>query len=51
MLYSSGAHDSVKIHPNQYVAFKGCSEVRYRKTLEDGLAYLEQQLTALGWSG
>jgi hypothetical protein len=26
-----------------------CSEERYRKTLADGLAYLEQQLAALGW--
>jgi hypothetical protein len=28
-----------------------CSEDRYRKTLSDGLSYLESQLTALGWSG
>jgi len=28
---------------------KNCTEERYRKTLADGLEYLEQQLTALGW--
>lgn len=27
-----------------------CSEERYRKTLTDGLAYLEEQLRALGWT-
>ncbi len=27
-----------------------CTHDRYRKTLESGLAYLEQQLAALGWS-
>ena len=26
-----------------------CSSDRYRKTLSDGLSYLEVQLTALGW--
>jgi hypothetical protein len=28
---------------------EGCSDLRYRKTLEDGLAYLEGQLAKLGW--
>jgi hypothetical protein len=28
---------------------EGCQDERYRKTLSDGLAYLETQLTALGW--
>ena len=27
-----------------------CTNDRYRKTLETGLAYLEQQLAALGWT-
>jgi hypothetical protein len=27
-----------------------CSEERYRKTLTDGLEYLEEQLHALGWT-
>ena len=27
-----------------------CTEERYRKTLTDGLAYLEEQLRALGWT-
>jgi len=26
-----------------------CHDDRYRKTLADGLAYLEKQLTELGW--
>jgi hypothetical protein len=26
-----------------------CRDDRYRKTLADGLSYLETQLTALGW--
>ena len=28
---------------------EACSSDRYRKTLSDGLSYLEVQLTALGW--
>lgn len=27
-----------------------CSEERYRKTLSDGLSYLEAQLLELGWT-
>ena len=29
----------------------GCREERYRKTLEDGLAFLEARLGELGWKG
>jgi len=29
---------------------ENCQDERYRKTLSDGLAYLETQLTALGWT-
>jgi hypothetical protein len=28
---------------------EGCQNLRYRKTLESGLAFLEGQLAALGW--
>jgi hypothetical protein len=28
----------------------GCKDDRYRKTLADGLAFLETQLTGLGWT-
>ena len=28
---------------------EGCENVRYRKTLQDGLTYLEGQLAELGW--
>ena len=42
--------DSLLLHRTRVLAdLEKCSEVRYRKTLADGLAYLEQQLTALGW--
>ena len=27
-----------------------CRDERYRKTLNEGLSYLESQLTALGWT-
>jgi hypothetical protein len=30
---------------------EGCAEGRYRQTLQDGLAFLEKQLTDLGWHG
>jgi hypothetical protein len=44
--------DSLLLHRTRVLKdLEGCSEVRYRKTLQEGLAYLEQQLTALGWSG
>jgi hypothetical protein len=42
--------DSLLLHRTRVLADLGkCSEERYRKTLADGLAYLEQQLIALGW--
>jgi hypothetical protein len=44
--------DSLLLHRTRVLKdLEGCREIRYRKTLEDGLAYLEQQLTALGWHG
>jgi hypothetical protein len=30
---------------------ESCREDRYRKTLTEGLAFLESQLAALGWHG
>jgi hypothetical protein len=42
--------ESLLLHRTRVLAdLERCSEERYRKTLGDGLAYLEQQLTALGW--
>lgn len=42
--------DSLLLHRTRVLKdLEGCSELRYRKTLEDGLAYLEKQLTELGW--
>lgn len=42
--------DSLLLHRTRVLSdLERCSEERYRKTLADGLAYLEQQLTALGW--
>jgi hypothetical protein len=28
----------------------GCTNDRYRRTIESGLTYLEEQLSALGWT-
>jgi hypothetical protein len=42
--------DSLLLHRTRVLAdLEKCREERYRKTLGDGLAYLEQQLTDLGW--
>ena len=42
--------DSLLLHRTRVLSdLDKCSEERYRKTLEDGLAYLEEQLSALGW--
>lgn len=44
--------DSLLLHRTRVLRdLEGCSDLRYRKTLQDGLAYLEQQLTELGWAG
>src|SRR5665213_243428 len=42
--------DSLLLHRTRVLSdLDKCTGERYRKTLADGLAYLEQQLTALGW--
>ncbi len=42
--------ESLLLHRTRVTAdLARCTEERYRKTLADGLAYLEQQLTDLGW--
>ena len=42
--------DSLLLHRTRVLSDLGkCSDERYRKTLSDGLAFLEQQLEALGW--
>lgn len=42
--------ESLLLHRTRVLSdLEKCTEVRYRKTLADGLAYLEQQLAALGW--
>jgi hypothetical protein len=44
--------DSLLLHRTRVLAdLEKCSDERYRKTLSDGLAFLEQQLGALGWRG
>ena len=41
--------DSLLLHRTRVLSdLEKCTEERYRKTLADGLAYLEQQLAALG---
>lgn len=42
--------DSLLLHRTRVMSdLEKCSDERYRKTLSDGLAFLEQQLGALGW--
>ncbi len=42
--------DSLLLHRTRVLSdLQKCTEERYRKTLGDGLAFLEQQLNALGW--
>ena len=42
--------DSLLLHRTRVLSdLERCTEERYHKTLADGLAYLEQQLMALGW--
>lgn len=42
--------DSLLLHRTRVLSdLEKCTEERYRKTLGDGLAFLEQQLSALGW--
>ena len=43
--------DSLLLHRTRVLSdLEKCSDERYRKTLSDGLAFLEQELGALGWS-
>lgn len=43
--------DSLLLHRTRVLRdLENCSNERYRKTLSDGLAYLESQLADLGWS-
>jgi hypothetical protein len=42
--------DSLLLHRTRVLCdLDKCRDDRYRKTLSEGLAYLEVQLTALGW--
>lgn len=42
--------DSLLLHRTRVLRdLENCRDERYRKTLLEGLAYLEGQLTALGW--
>ena len=42
--------DSLLLHRTRVMHdLEGCQNLRYRKTLEDGLAFLEAQLGELGW--
>jgi hypothetical protein len=43
--------DSLLLHRTRVLRdIENCRDERYRKTLADGLTYLEAQLTELGWS-
>ena len=42
--------DSLLLHRTRVLSdLEKCSEERYRKTLNQGLAFLEEQLQELGW--
>lgn len=42
--------DALLLHRTRVLRdLESCREARYEKTLRDGLAYLENQLTELGW--
>ena len=42
--------DGLLLHRTRVLRdLENCHDERYRKTLSDGLSYLESQLTALGW--
>jgi hypothetical protein len=42
--------DGLLLHRTRVMRdLESCNDLRYRKTLEEGLAYLEGQLVALGW--
>ena len=42
--------DSLLLHRKRVLNdLERCTEDRYRKTLNDGLAYLEAQLSQMGW--
>jgi hypothetical protein len=42
--------ESLLLHRTRVLSdLEKCSDERYRKTLSDGLAFLEHQLAALGW--
>ena len=43
--------DSLLLHRTRVLRdLEKCSDDRYRKTLTEGLAYLEAELTTLGWT-
>ena len=43
--------DGLLLHRTRVLRdLEGCQNERYRKTLTDGLTFLEAKLTALGWS-
>jgi hypothetical protein len=42
--------DSLLLHRTRVLRdLENCRETRYKKTLTEGLTYLESQLAALGW--
>jgi hypothetical protein len=43
--------DSLLLHRTRVLRdLENCHDERYRKTLSDGLAYLEAELSTLGWT-
>jgi hypothetical protein len=49
-LQTERKRDSLLLHRTRVLRdLENCHEDRYRKTLNEGLTYLEQQLAELGW--
>jgi hypothetical protein len=50
-LETERARDGLLLHRTRVLRdLESCHNERYRKTLTDGLTYLEAKLTALGWT-
>ena len=44
--------DALLLHRTRVMRdLESCTEERYRKSLTDGLSFLEAELTSLGWTG
>ena len=50
-LAAERTRDALLLHRTRVLRdLESCQDERYRKTLAEGLAYLEEKLVALGWT-